>query len=282
MKLKLQVGNPLTPKEKGPKLIAHVVNDYGNWGSNRAAALIGTRWKTVPLVYQERFYDAKGLSLGQVQFKPVTMDCVVANMVAQHGVSKGGDIFVDPQAFVDCLEVLKVKARNTGASVCFVLSGLPTRHVEDALKVIETMFSDFQKDVAVYAETTYEARPVADFFTEPEAPVVEDTPVEAPEAVAEAPVDTPVPVAEAPAAAPEPSAEVVPDVAPVETPVEKPVEAQNEGEKVETSGDTKPVSAPAAPEDVADAGGSPAAADTGAVEASPATPEVQSVTKTGD
>jgi len=79
-------GDATSPSAPGPKIIVHVCNDIGKWGKGFVLA-ISKRWKAPEQTYKAAFTSAGGLSLGEVQFVPVTDAIVVANLVGQHGVA---------------------------------------------------------------------------------------------------------------------------------------------------------------------------------------------------
>lgn len=79
-------GDATAPFGVGPRIICHIVNDLGLWGSGFVLA-ISHRW-TKP----EQEYKAWARSnnqwfgLGEVQYVDVLHDITVANMVGQRGV----------------------------------------------------------------------------------------------------------------------------------------------------------------------------------------------------
>lgn len=80
------VGDATEPQGKGNKVIAHIVNDLGLWGSGFVMAVSG-RWPNVKHTYVDWARGNKQpFQLGQVQFVPATKDITIANMVAQRGI----------------------------------------------------------------------------------------------------------------------------------------------------------------------------------------------------
>lgn len=91
-------GDATRPQGEGPKVVAHCVNDIGQWGSGFAAALT-KRWKR-PEAYYRLWYrngflnevlaldDARGpvasFALGSVIFVQVEPGLWVANIIGQH------------------------------------------------------------------------------------------------------------------------------------------------------------------------------------------------------
>lgn len=80
------IGDATAPQGAGNKIVAHICNDIGLWGSGFVMAVSG-RW---PYVKNEYVNWARGnkqpFQLGQVQFVPVTEEITVANMIGQRGV----------------------------------------------------------------------------------------------------------------------------------------------------------------------------------------------------
>jgi len=86
------VGDATVPIGGGPALIAHVCNDVGAWGAGFVCAL-SKRWKQPESEYRRWFCKAPAdmpkFALGEVQFVQVTNEISVANMIGQHGISRG-------------------------------------------------------------------------------------------------------------------------------------------------------------------------------------------------
>ena len=82
--IKYAKGDATLPKGKGNKLVIHIVNDVGRFGSGFALAVL-KRYPAVKEAYIKAFED-KPLKLGDVQFIKVADDLWFANMVGQHGV----------------------------------------------------------------------------------------------------------------------------------------------------------------------------------------------------
>lgn len=78
-------GDATSPVGTGNKIIVHVCNDIGAWGSGFVAAL-SKKWKAPEKNYREWFTNSHNFDLGEVQFVQVTSNIWVANMIAQKGV----------------------------------------------------------------------------------------------------------------------------------------------------------------------------------------------------
>jgi len=117
MPIKYVRGDATVPQAKGPKIIAHIVNDKGGWGKGFVLAL-SKKWQE-PEQYFRRWYASKDLfELGAIQVVQVRADTWVANMVAQHGYkagSNGPPIRYD--ALRKCLEHLNIEAGGFKASI---------------------------------------------------------------------------------------------------------------------------------------------------------------------
>lgn len=75
------IGDAIYPQGDGPKVVAHVVNNLGRWGSGFVLAL-NKRWVEPKKQYLEW---ARGpLVLGDVKFVQVEPKLWVANIVGQH------------------------------------------------------------------------------------------------------------------------------------------------------------------------------------------------------
>jgi O-acetyl-ADP-ribose deacetylase (regulator of RNase III) len=104
------VGDATEPIER-PVIIAHVCNDVRAWGAGFVLA-VSRRWSQ-----PERAY--RGLvepNLGAVQFVDCEPGIVVANMIAQRGLS-GPRPWLRYEALGRCLALVAVEARFTGASI---------------------------------------------------------------------------------------------------------------------------------------------------------------------
>lgn len=111
-------GDATAPQESGQKIIAHVCNDIGAWGSGFVMAL-STRWAIPEQRYRTWYRSRSGFLLGAVQYVPVELDITIANMVAQHGIYIKGknDVPIRYQALDQCLLHVARRAIEYGASV---------------------------------------------------------------------------------------------------------------------------------------------------------------------
>ncbi len=87
MSINYVIGDATKPVGTGKKIIIHVCNNIGGWGSGFVIA-VSNRWKEPESEYrkwsnQVRVND-KLLPLGEVQFVNVEDDIVIGNMIGQH------------------------------------------------------------------------------------------------------------------------------------------------------------------------------------------------------
>jgi O-acetyl-ADP-ribose deacetylase (regulator of RNase III) len=117
------IGDATTPIGDGHKIIVHVCNNIGAWGSGFVLA-ISRRWPMPEDAYRvwasnsELNRTRKPFELSQVQMVAVSADIDVANMVAQHKfVSPENPVALRYGALEDCLNQIRDHAQRTNASV---------------------------------------------------------------------------------------------------------------------------------------------------------------------
>lgn len=154
-KLEITTGDATTPQVAGNKIVAHVCNDVGGWGSGFVVA-VSRRWKEPESQYRKwarngmcsRVGCDKGLELsqkyicvecnnsssewptkhstlklgfklGSIQHVQVEPDVWVTNMVAQRGVrhDSSADPAIRYDALDECLTGLVKKALELSASI---------------------------------------------------------------------------------------------------------------------------------------------------------------------
>lgn len=83
-------GDATRPQGEGPKVIAHVCNDYGGWGAGFVLAL-SKRWPQPEADYRKWAEDGEDFVLGNVRYVGLWQEqIIVANMIAQHGYGDDG------------------------------------------------------------------------------------------------------------------------------------------------------------------------------------------------
>lgn len=70
------------------KLIPHIVNDIGAWGSGFVIG-VSNRWPEPEAKYRQRFDEDGGMKLGETDLIAVNDNIIVANMCAQHMTGTG-------------------------------------------------------------------------------------------------------------------------------------------------------------------------------------------------
>ena len=84
-KLTVLHGDATAPVGSGPRIIAHICNDIGGWGSGFVVA-VSNRWDEPEKNYRAWYAgrDNNDFGLGAVRFVPVAEELWVANMIGQH------------------------------------------------------------------------------------------------------------------------------------------------------------------------------------------------------
>ena len=112
------VGDATAPQVAGQKIIVHVCNDIGAWGCGFVMAL-SRRWAIPERRYRAWYHTGKGFGLGAVQFVPVELNIVIANMIAQRGLAmcSQAEPPIRYEALEQCLRQVAERAVETNASV---------------------------------------------------------------------------------------------------------------------------------------------------------------------
>jgi O-acetyl-ADP-ribose deacetylase (regulator of RNase III) len=122
IELEVLDGDATAPQGDGVKIIMHVCNDIGGWGSGFVLAL-SEHWTTPESEY--RSWSRTGsthagvkFSLGGVQFVQVEEDLFIANMIGQKGIRRSGGLPpIRYPALKKCLKRVSEFAVAHGASV---------------------------------------------------------------------------------------------------------------------------------------------------------------------
>jgi O-acetyl-ADP-ribose deacetylase (regulator of RNase III) len=112
--LKYITGDATKPRGIGNKIVCHICNDQGLWGSGFVLSL-ARRWPETREAYKALHTDC--LVLGTVQIVPVKKDITVANMIAQHETIRTNDHPLDYAALEVCLRAVGQLAKLQGSSV---------------------------------------------------------------------------------------------------------------------------------------------------------------------
>jgi len=114
MKIKYIKGDATCPQGSGKKIIAHVCNDRGGWGSGFVVA-ISKKWKDPEKNYREWYRNGTDFALGNIQISPTKQsDIFVANMIAQKGF---GGVAIQYDKLRQCLSKLRDIAILEKASI---------------------------------------------------------------------------------------------------------------------------------------------------------------------
>lgn len=111
-------GDATKPIGDGNKIIAHICNDVGGWGSGFVVA-VSRRWRAPETAYRSWFGSKKDFALGEIQLVQVDSETWVANMIAQHRVhfDENGNPPIRYSHLNDCLNKLAVHAKSLSASI---------------------------------------------------------------------------------------------------------------------------------------------------------------------
>lgn len=86
--IKYRIGDATEPcVEEGVRLIAHVCNDAGKWGAGFSGA-VSKKWPEAKKHYQAKAKFSNSFGLGEMYCVFMERNLGVANMIAQHGVSR--------------------------------------------------------------------------------------------------------------------------------------------------------------------------------------------------
>jgi len=107
-------GSAVYPVADGNKVIIHIVNNIGAWGSGFVLAL-SKRWKRPERFYRHVWNKEKILRLGDIQVVSVEHDTFVVNMIAQDGLpSRTNRHPLQYYALKSCLYQLKHRLVDSG------------------------------------------------------------------------------------------------------------------------------------------------------------------------
>jgi len=111
-------GDATTPIGDGTKLLVHICNDVGKWGKGFVLA-VSHRWPAPEKEYRAAFTRSPQPVLGDVQFIDVGSGVYVANLIGQHGLTKGinGEPPIRYEAVRQGLEKVALFAKQHAATV---------------------------------------------------------------------------------------------------------------------------------------------------------------------
>lgn len=109
-------GDATAPIGEGSKIIPHVCNNQGGWGSGFVLA-VSKKWKQPEAAYRMWAKDKETFKLGETQIVPVDKGLVVANMIGQVMGYKDGLPPVRYEAIREALKKVKNYCIEHSASV---------------------------------------------------------------------------------------------------------------------------------------------------------------------
>lgn len=114
--MKFVIGDVTEPQGERLKILVHVCNDAGGFGSGVAGAI--AKWHPeVREAYRAWHAKAENFALGMVQLVKLPDGIIVANMIAQHGYSSPGRPAIQYPALHMCLSKVAKRAKELGASI---------------------------------------------------------------------------------------------------------------------------------------------------------------------
>lgn len=146
-------GDATEPRGRGPRLVAHIVNDRTpNWGGGFAKQ-VRTKWNFVQNDF--RRWAAEGernLSLGNTHITDVSQDLSIVHMVAQRGYGPSIRPRIRYAALRECLEKLAglAEMRNATVHMSRVGSGQAGGHWGIIQELIEDSLSWKGVEVTIY------------------------------------------------------------------------------------------------------------------------------------
>jgi len=147
-------GDATYPKYGGNKIIVHVCNDVGKWGSGFVLAL-SKRWLKPKDEYMKWYSSQQDFKLGNCQIVKVSDDIYVANLIGQHKTVTKYDVNYIPiryDAIETGLKLVKIKAQELNASIHMprIGCGLAKGNWNTISDIIERTFDENNTQVYVY------------------------------------------------------------------------------------------------------------------------------------
>jgi O-acetyl-ADP-ribose deacetylase (regulator of RNase III) len=150
-------GDATEPKVDGNKIIAHICNDVGGWGRGFVLSLT-QRYPAAEAAYRNWAQGNPNpnpnipdvvFRLGEVQIVRVTSDILVANMIAQHGITTKNEIPpIRYEALGVCLNSVATISKKIGASIHMPRIGCGL--AGGKWKYIEPILEQYLKDIPTY------------------------------------------------------------------------------------------------------------------------------------
>jgi len=116
-RIEFLLGDVLTPRGQGRKVITHVVSDATpNWGGRGVALAIKKKWPASQEAFKQWFSQSRR-RLGEVHFCAVEHELEIATMICQHGYGPSDVPRIRYAALEVALEAVAVRARANRASI---------------------------------------------------------------------------------------------------------------------------------------------------------------------
>jgi O-acetyl-ADP-ribose deacetylase (regulator of RNase III) len=149
-KLKYVTGDCTIPGPSNFRLVIHIVNDLGVFGSGVSGA-IGRRWPKAMQEYKAWYRGQTNFKGGQIKEVQMNSDLSVVHMLAQHGImaqNKPEDPPIRYDQLAQCLEKVAALAKEHSASVhaprfgAGLASGVTEGYSEEAWKKVEQLITE--------------------------------------------------------------------------------------------------------------------------------------------
>jgi O-acetyl-ADP-ribose deacetylase (regulator of RNase III) len=147
-------GDATSPIGEGNKVLVHIVNNIGKWGSGFVLA-VSAKWSKPEECYR-KWHAGKyhvPFSLGEVQVVKVDSDLWVANMIGQEGIiSPSNPVPLKYKALNHCLEGVRKFAQEKEATIHMprIGAGLAGGSWPEIENIIWFQLSNFGIPVTVY------------------------------------------------------------------------------------------------------------------------------------
>lgn len=116
-RIEFLLGDVLTPRGQGRKVITHVVSDATpNWGGRGVALAIKKKWPASQEAFKQWFSQSRR-RLGEVHFCAVEHELEIATMICQHGYGPSDVPRIRYAALEVALGAVAVRARANRASI---------------------------------------------------------------------------------------------------------------------------------------------------------------------
>lgn len=116
-RIEFLLGDVLSPRGSGRKLIAHVVSDATpNWGGRGVAMALKKKWPVAQDTFRH-WFNTQRRPLGAVHFSDVEPNVEVATMVCQRGYGPSEKPRIRYAAIERALALIADRAKATGASI---------------------------------------------------------------------------------------------------------------------------------------------------------------------